>query len=64
MIADSIPFIYDYPLDYELDSTFLGDYYHDPDVPLDKPTYQYAAVTLDYEMPDIPYRIMSEPYMP
>ncbi len=35
-------FIYfDYPLDYEI--TEYGDYYHDPSISLDKPTWLYRS---------------------
>ena len=64
LTADSTLFVYDYPLDYEIDSTVLGDYYHDPEIPLDRPTYQYCAVEIDQEIPDVPYIVLAELFIP
>ncbi|MEO9870373.1 MAG: hypothetical protein ABJQ69_03660 [Ekhidna sp.] len=61
---DTTLYTYDYPLDYEIDSAVLGDYYHDPEIPLDKPTYQYCAVTKDYNIPNVHYELLSLLYIP
>ncbi len=54
--------LFSYPLDYEISEG--GDYYHDPQVPIDKVTYQYAAVPISYDFPDVPYQILEELYLP
>jgi hypothetical protein len=55
--------LYDSPLDYEIDS--IGAYYHDPDVPLHKPTPQYCAVEANYIFPNnVKYEILEELFIP
>ncbi len=55
--------LYDYPFDYEIKTT--GDYYHDPSISIDKPTYKYTTVPVDYKFPeDVTYEILSELYLP
>ena len=52
----------DHPLDYEI--TVEGDWYHDPGVPEDKVTWQYAVVPVDFEFPeDIEYELIDECYV-
>ena len=48
----------DHPLDYEIVED--GDWYHDPEVPDDKMTWQYAVVPQDFVFPDIEYEIIDE----
>ena len=48
----------DYPLDYQI--LVDGDYYHDPSLPEESITWQYAVVPKDYEFPDIRYEILDE----
>ena len=61
--ADSSIIAYDYPLDYEI--LQMGDYYHDPEVPEDQPTYHYASVEADKSLPrNIEYVILSNLYIP
>ena len=48
----------DHPLDYEIVED--GDWYHDPEVPDDKLTWQYAVVPHDFNFPDIEYEIIDE----
>ena len=48
----------DHPLDFEIIED--GDWYHDPEVPDDKMTWQYAVVPHDYVFPDIEYEIIDE----
>lgn len=48
----------DHPLDYEIVEE--GDWYHDPEVPDDMMTWQYAVVPHDFEFPDIEYEIIDE----
>lgn len=38
--------LYDYPLDYEIES--YGNYYHDPSIPDTLPTFYYASVSAGY----------------
>ena len=46
---DSTLILYTYPLDYEIEEA--GDFYHDPTIPIDQPTYQYCAVEVEKEIP-------------
>lgn len=61
--ADSELILYDYPLDYEVIS--LGDAYHDPRVPRDQPTYQYASVPVHKVLPkNIAYEVITSLFIP
>jgi hypothetical protein len=60
---DSSLIAYDYPLDYEI--LEMGDYYHDPEVPIEQPTYHYASVEIGKPLPrDIEYEILSDLFIP
>ena len=60
--SDSTLCLYDYPLDYEIEEG--GDYYHDPEVPEEQPTYQYAAVEVGQKLPEsVEYTVLSELYI-
>lgn len=48
---------YDYPLDYEV--VKMGEFYHDPNIPADKPTYLYAVVKPDFTFPSVPYEVLA-----
>ena len=48
----------DHPLDYAIKVD--GDWYHDPSVPQDDVTWQYAVVPYDFNFPDIRYEIIDE----
>lgn len=48
----------DHPLDYEI--LVDGDWYHDPEVPDDMLTWQYAVVPEDFMFPDMEYEIIDE----
>ena len=48
----------DHPMDYEIVRD--GDWYHDPEVPDDKVTWQYAVVPCDFDFPEIEYEIIDE----
>lgn len=48
----------DHPLDYEIVEE--GDWYHDPEVPEGKMTWQYAVVPYDFIFPEIEYEIIDE----
>jgi len=57
------PHLLDHPVDYEILTE--GDYYHDPDVPEEDITWQYAVVGKDFKFPgDIPYEILDSCYIP
>ncbi|RYC52150.1 hypothetical protein [Flagellimonas olearia] len=61
--ADSTLTLYDTPLDFEIDES--GDFYHDPEVSIDQPTYQYASVRFGYSLPkDIEYELLEELFIP
>ena len=60
---DSTLVLYDYPLDYKIEQT--GDFYHDPEVPINQPTYQYSAVTVDEKLPrGVEYELLAELFIP
>lgn len=60
---DSSLIAYDYPLDYEI--LQMGDYYHDPKVPIDQPTYHYASIPIGKEIPKgVEYVILSDLFIP
>ena len=48
----------DHPLDYDI--VVDGDWYHDPEIPEDDVTWQYAVVAPDFKFPDIRYEIIDE----
>lgn len=51
----------DHPMDYDI--VVDGDWYHDPDVPDGKVTWQYAVVSRDFVFPDIRHEILDECYI-
>ena len=48
----------DHPLDYEIVED--GDWYHDPEIPDDRITWQYAVVPFDFVFPEMEYEIIDE----
>lgn len=53
----------DHPMDYEIIRE--GDWYHDPEVPDGKITWQYAAVPYGASLPaDIPHEVLYDCYIP
>lgn len=48
----------DHPLDYAI--KVEGDWYHDPDLPEESMTWQYAVVPHDFRFPEIRYEIIDE----
>lgn len=60
---DSAYALSDLPIESKI--TMNGDYYHDPSLPADVPTYQYTAVPVGHILPDsIPYEILDNLYIP
>ena len=59
---DTSLILYEIPLLNEIEEE--GMYYHDPEVPLDKPTYQYTVVRVDQVLPNVAYEILDECYIP
>ncbi|WMX17030.1 hypothetical protein [Aureispira sp. CCB-E] len=58
-INENDPFLYDYPLEYEIEQ--IGDYYHDPKIPSGEITYHYAVVKPNFQFPTgISYKIIDE----
>lgn len=51
-----------YPLDYDVEQ--WGDYYHDPSIPEDQPTWQYTRVPVGYDFPNVQYEILDTCYIP
>ena len=60
--ADTTIMLWDYPLDYEI--TEGGDFYHDPGLPIEQPTYQYCAVEVGKKLPGVEYQLLAELYLP
>ena len=54
-------FLMDHPLDYDI--AVEGDWYHDPDVPDGKVTWQYAVVPRNFKFPDMRYELIDECYI-
>lgn len=52
----------DHPLDYSI--LVEGDWYHDPEVPDDAITWQYAVVPVDFEFPNVEYQIIDNCFIP
>lgn len=52
----------DHPLDYDI--LVEGDWYHDPEVPEDNVTWQYAVVPVEFEFPDIEHQIIHNCFIP
>ncbi|CAM1345441.1 hypothetical protein [Tenacibaculum amylolyticum] len=55
--------LYDIPLDYEIIEQ--GDFYHDPEIPTDQPTYQYASIPVENKLPEkIHFEILEKLFIP
>ncbi len=53
----------DHPVDYQIVRD--GDYYHDPEIPEDRITWQYAVVPRDFRIPPgIKHEILDECFIP
>lgn len=60
---DSTLVLYDIPLDFEVEEN--GNFYHDPEVPLDQPTYQYTSIPINKQLPSgVAYEILEELFIP
>lgn len=51
----------DHPMDYDI--VVDGDWYHDPEIPDGKMTWQYAVVPPDFDFPPIRYELIDECYI-
>ncbi|MCF6213273.1 MAG: hypothetical protein L3J45_04525 [Flavobacteriaceae bacterium] len=61
--SDSTLVLYDYPLDYEIEEN--GDFYRDPDIPDNQPTYKYTAVKVGKKLPSgVENEILAELFIP
>jgi hypothetical protein len=60
--SDTTLLLYDFPLDYEIAEQ--GTYYHDPSLPQNAITWQYAVVPMDYKIPNIQHEILYEAFIP
>lgn len=56
MLEDMGLRLIDHPLDYDI--LVEGDWYHDPEIPEEDVTWQYAVVPADFKFPDIPYQLI------
>lgn len=54
-------FLMDHPLDYDI--AVEGDWYHDPDIPENEVTWQYAVVSKGFKFPSIRYEVIDECYI-
>lgn len=59
--SDSSVFFYTYPMDYEIVQE--GDTYTDPGQPEGVLKYMYCAVSVDHELPAVPYDVLDELYI-
>ena len=60
---DSTLILYSYPLDYEIVEE--NDYYHDPSIPEDMPTFQYTSVKVDKKLlSGVDYEVLVNLYIP
>jgi len=60
---DTTLILYTYPLHYEIAQ--MGDFYHDPTVPLNRPTYQYCAVKVNKPLPrQVEHEILARLFIP
>lgn len=50
------------PFDYDISED--GYYFHDMDLPIDGPTWQYAAVEEENELPNIKHEVLEELFLP
>ena len=48
---DTTLILFDHPLDYEISEE--GDFYQDPEIPDELPTYQYTSVEVDKKLPNV-----------
>jgi hypothetical protein len=60
---DSTLILFEYPMDHVIIES--GEFYHDPTVPIDKPTYQYTAVKVEKDLPTgVDYEVLAELFIP
>jgi hypothetical protein len=59
---DTTLLLFDHPLDYEI--TEEGDFYQDPEIPEEQPTYQYTYVEWDKALPNVSYELLANLYLP
>ena len=62
ILQESGVVLIDHPLDYDI--LVEGDWYHDPEVPDDQVTWQYAVVPVGFEFPDIEHQIIHNCFIP
>ena len=61
--SDTTVTFYDFPLDYEIVQE--GDYFHDPTIPEEKPTFQYVSIPAGKEiLTDIQSEIIENLFIP
>ncbi|SNR14605.1 T9SS type A sorting domain-containing protein [Tenacibaculum jejuense] len=62
----SILELFDHPLDYEIEQE--GNYYHDPSIPDDRPTWYYTVIKIEDIIPEaiqhITYQVLEELFLP
>ena len=59
---DTTLILFDHPLDYEISEE--GDFFQDPDIPDELPTYQYTSVEVDKKLPNVTYELLANLYIP
>jgi len=62
LIQDSTLLLFDYPLDRKL--TKAGTYFRDSTVEGCVLNFQWTCVPIDKELPDVPYEVLAEIYLP
>jgi len=56
LILSTVPYGYQNSMDL--------DYYHDPSIPADEPTWLYTIAPVEYELPEVHHEILEEAYLP
>lgn len=59
---DTTLLLFDHPLDYEIEEE--GDFYQDPEIPDELPTYQYTYVEIDKKLPNVAFDLLANLYLP
>ena len=59
--SDTTLELFDYPLDFEIEK--IGNWYHDPAIPNNLPTWQYTVVTPDFAYPNVKYEILANLFL-
>jgi len=59
---DTTLILFDHPMDYEISEE--GDFFQDPEIPDEVPTYQYTSIEVGKELPNVDYELLANLYIP